>query len=256
MKLPYKHKMTVAGHRGDSHNQYENTMEAFEAAILAGADMIETDVRMTRDNELVLIHDATGLRTACDARPIAEMTLEEVQMLNVGDCCNPRSVPTLEAFLSWASKQDELMLNIELKEYYNPGNEERCRICTDMVVAMVKKYHLENRVVFNSFDAWPLQYIDEKYGHSFMLHGFYPYSAMMHTDRNPDEFLYCACIWGDCKNQSHYQHLQSVGIEPWVGASFTSSAMLDLAYHYGATLVTTNAPADTITKLKELGIRK
>ena len=48
MKLPYRHPMTVAAHRGDSYCCYENTVEAFEAAIAAGADMIETDVRMTR----------------------------------------------------------------------------------------------------------------------------------------------------------------------------------------------------------------
>ena len=53
----------VAGHRGDSANYPENTMAAFRAAIEAGADMIETDVRLTRDGVPVLIHDKLVDRT-------------------------------------------------------------------------------------------------------------------------------------------------------------------------------------------------
>ena len=255
MKLPYRHPMTVAAHRGDSYCCFENTMEAFEAALAAGADMIETDVRMTKDGHLVLMHDSSGKRTAGDCRKIADMTLEEVRLLNVGSEFHPLRVPTLEELLQWAAPCDGLMLNIELKEYYEPGNEERCKDCVDKVVAMVRKYGLADRIVLNSFDAWPLQYADEAYDHSFMLHGFYPYEGMMRVDRNPDEYLYCACIWGTVKRKEHYDHLLRVGIEPWVGASFTSTDILDMACRYGAVLVTTNHPGDTIERLKGLGKR-
>lgn len=255
MKLPCKHPMTVAAHRGDSYCCFENTMEAFEAGRLAGADMIETDVRMTKDGHLVLMHDASGKRTAADDRKIADMTLEEVRSLNVGSEFHPLPVPTLEELLQWAVPYDVLMLNIELKEYYEPGNEARCKECTDKVVELVRKYDLTDRIVLNSFDAWPLQYADEAYGHSFMLHGFYPYEGMMRVDRDPDEYLYCACIWGNVKCKEHYDHLLQVGIEPWVGASFTSTDMLDMACRYGAVLVTTNHPGDTIERLKGLGKR-
>ena len=255
MKLSYKHPMTVAAHRGDSYCCYENTMEAFEAALATGAEMIETDVRMTKDGQLVLMHDDNCKRTAGDLRRIADMTWEEVQKLNVGSDIHPLSVPTLEELLQWTTLHDELMLNIELKEYHEPGNEERCKNCVDIVVAMVKKYGLADRIVLNSFDAWPLQYADEAYDHSFMLHGFYPYEGMRHVDRNPDEYLYCACIWGNVKIKEHYDHLLKVGIEPWVGASFTSTDMLDMACRYGAVLVTTNHPGDTIERLKGLGKR-
>lgn len=49
-------KMTVAAHRGDCYNYYENTMTAFENAIKAGADMIETDVHLSKDNVIFLMH--------------------------------------------------------------------------------------------------------------------------------------------------------------------------------------------------------
>lgn len=253
MKLPYRYGMTVAAHRGDSYCCFENTMEAFKAAVAVGADMVETDVRMTKDGHLVLMHDGSGKRTADVPLRISESTLAEVLKLNVGSEFHPLSVPTLEEFLVWASAIDGLMLNIELKEYYEPGNEERCKECADKIVSMVLKYGLENRIVLNSFDAWPLQYIDDTYGHRFMLHGFYPYEGMMRVDRNPDEYLYCACLWGNVKDKKNYDHLLNVGIEPWVGASFTSTENLYMACRYGAVLVTTNHPSDTIERLKGLG---
>ena len=63
MRLTNDFRMTVAGHRGDSYNYYENTMAAFKEAHLSGADMIETDVRLTKDGVLVLMHDDTVNRT-------------------------------------------------------------------------------------------------------------------------------------------------------------------------------------------------
>ena len=55
--------MRVAAHRGFSEKYPENTMEAFRAAIELDVDEIETDVRVTADGELVLIHDETVNRT-------------------------------------------------------------------------------------------------------------------------------------------------------------------------------------------------
>ena len=90
-------KMLVAAHRGDSYNHAENTMDAFRAAIQAGADMIETDVHLTRDGVLVLIHDDKVDRTTDGHGLVAEMTFEELRRLNAGSLYNPAQIPTLEA---------------------------------------------------------------------------------------------------------------------------------------------------------------
>jgi len=255
MGFDYKRGFAVAAHRGDSHNCYENTMEAFEAGRAAGSDMIETDVRMTLDGVLVLMHDEKVLRTTGQPGEIRSMTYEEVSKLNAGDVFQPASVPTLDEFLRWAAPYENLWLNIELKEYFYPGNEERCRECVDKVVALLRKYGLEKRIVLNSFDAYPLEYADETYNHEFMIHGFYPYEAMKNVRRNPDEYLFCACIWGSVKTKAYYDYLLERGIEPWVGASLTSAQQLNMAAKYGAKLVTTNFPADILDKLKGLGLR-
>lgn len=250
----FVHPMTVAAHRGDWYNCFENTMEAFEAARLAGADMIETDIRMTADGVLVLMHDEKVIRTTGAEGQIKDMTLAEVQKLNAGCDTHPCSVPTLEEFLSWA-KTHKLLVNIEIKEYWYPGNENRCKECVDKIVAMVRKYDMVDDVILNSFDAWVLEYADEAYDHTFKLHGFYPYAGMKNVSRNPDEYLYCACIWGCNKKKEYFDYLLERGIEPWVGASLTSYDMLEMAYRYGAKLVTTNHPADCIEKLKGMGAR-
>lgn len=255
MSFAYRHAMTVAAHRGDSYNDYENTMPAFENARLAGSDMVETDIRMTKDGHLILMHDEDPVRTTGFSGKIQDMTLDEVLSLNAGSPTTPLKVPTLEEFLAWAAQYPELLLNLELKEYYYPGNEERCRVCIDKTITLVRKYGLEKRIVLNSFDAWVLEYADEAYDHQFPLHGFYPYSAMRNVRRNPDEYLFCACLWGNLHDKTLYEYLIQRGIEPWVGASCKTHELLCVACHNGAKLVTTNYPGDTIEKLKKIGAR-
>lgn len=254
MRFPYRHTMTVAAHRGDSHNYYENTMEAFEKAVEAGCDMIETDIRMTSDGHLVLFHDENLFRVTGKLGKICEMTLEEVRKVNVGNELHPLQIPTLDEFLAWSAKQG-IWLNLELKEYWFPGNEERCRLTVEKTIELVRKYGLEKDIILNSFDAWPLEYADETYNHEFLIHGFYPYHNMKNVNRNPDEYLYCACICGTEKDKSRFDYLLERGIEPWVGAGVTSSDALELAVHYGAKLITTNCPGECIEKLKGLGYR-
>ena len=58
-----KDNIYVAAHRGWSKKYPENTMLSFKKALELGVDQLETDVRITRDNQLVLIHDATVDRT-------------------------------------------------------------------------------------------------------------------------------------------------------------------------------------------------
>ena len=246
-------KMSVAGHRGDCKNFPENTMSAFLAAYESGADMIETDVRLTKDLELIIMHDETLDRTTNGSGFVREKTVEEIIKLNAGREDMPQSVPLFEDFLSWISKTG-LTLNIEIKEYNVGDNKERCDLCIEKVIALVEKYGMAERILINSFDAYVLEYCYKKWGKKYMLHGFYPYSIMWNVDINPDEYLYCACIF-DSPNKELYDHLVEVGIEPWIGAGVRDKDLLSVCLDNGARLITTNDPKDIIEKLKELGAR-
>ena len=77
-------RVILAAHRGDRLKHPENSIPAFKSAIDFGVDMIETDIRMSKDGELVIIHDRSALRTAGVDRNIDEMTLFEIKELDIG----------------------------------------------------------------------------------------------------------------------------------------------------------------------------
>lgn len=253
MKITFENRMMVAAHRGDSYNYYENTMEAYRAAIESGADMLEIDVHLTKDMVPVLIHDHTVDRTTDKKGLVSEMTYEELRQLNAGGKEDQQTIPTLEEFLELIS-ETKILLNLEIKEYYQDGNEERCHFCIKECVKLIEKYGYAEKMVFNCFDAYVLEYIAEKYKGKYMLHGYYPYSIMSNVKRNPDEYLYCACVFDD-RQKEYYDYLQSKGIEPWIGAGVTKAGHLKECYELGAKLVTTNFPGDCICKLEHIGAR-
>ena len=248
--INHKRILSVAGHRGDPSHYPENTMSAFISSYEKGADMIETDVRLTKDLALILMHDATVDRTTDGSGLVKDMTLDEILKLNAGTAEKPEKVPLFEDFFAWASKT-ELTVNIEIKEYMGEGNRERCDLCIEKIIELVEKYGMCERILINSFDAYVLEYCYKKWGKRYMLHGFYPYDIMWDKQMNPDEYLYCACIF-DSENKECYDHLKSIGIEPWIGAGVREKDLLARCISLGAKLITTNDTADVIQKLNEI----
>jgi glycerophosphoryl diester phosphodiesterase len=96
-------KPLVVAHRGASVEQPENTIPAFEAAIDAGADAVEFDVRMTADGHAVVMHDPDVSRTTEGTGLVSEMTLEEIRKLGV-----PTLEETLECLASRAAVDIEI----------------------------------------------------------------------------------------------------------------------------------------------------
>jgi len=79
----------IIGHRGIPHLTPENTMASFRAAVENGADGLETDVQMTKDGELVLIHDETLDRTTNGKGLVLTHTLSELKSLDAGSKFDP-----------------------------------------------------------------------------------------------------------------------------------------------------------------------
>ena len=78
------HTRPVIAHRGASAYAPENTLAAFRRALELGADALELDVRLTRDGEVVVAHDATLLRMTGDPRRVAQCTLAELRAVDAG----------------------------------------------------------------------------------------------------------------------------------------------------------------------------
>jgi glycerophosphoryl diester phosphodiesterase len=91
-------QIAVISHRGEHLKHAENTLPAFQAAIDAGADYFELDVRTTSDGRLVLMHDRTVDRTTNGKGPVREMTFGQIRALSAGGA----QPPTLEEALNLA----------------------------------------------------------------------------------------------------------------------------------------------------------
>jgi glycerophosphoryl diester phosphodiesterase len=77
-------KIMVISHRGEHLHHPENTIPAFQAAIDAGADYFEGDIRTTSDGKLVLMHDSTVNRMTNGTGPVQDMTFEQIRALDAG----------------------------------------------------------------------------------------------------------------------------------------------------------------------------
>jgi glycerophosphoryl diester phosphodiesterase len=106
LSLALAAQIIVISHRGEHLAHPENTLPAFQAAIDAGADFFELDVRTTSDGRLVLMHDSTADRTTNGTGPIRKMSFDEVRALDAGARFAPQfagtKVPTFEEALSLA----------------------------------------------------------------------------------------------------------------------------------------------------------
>ncbi|MBJ9988243.1 MULTISPECIES: glycerophosphodiester phosphodiesterase [Paenibacillus] len=142
-------------HRGASAVCPENTMAAFARSLELGATGIETDVQLTRDGRLVLIHDETLSRTTNGSGWVKDHDLEELRKLDAGSWFHPdfadERLPLLEELLELV-QDTGTVVNIELKNTKVPyaGLEEK-------VIDMVRSYNLSERIVISSFNHYSLR---------------------------------------------------------------------------------------------------
>jgi glycerophosphoryl diester phosphodiesterase len=156
MKIDPLQKPIYIAHRGLSRRFPENTLAAFKGAIDAGAQMIELDVTLSRDRQLVVIHDETVDRTTNGTGPVNTVTLQQLIQLDAGSWFDPKfgdeRLPTLSQVLE--TVKGHLMVNIEIKpEAFEPSD------ATDsverQVLALVCKYEMMDEVLISSFH-WPV----------------------------------------------------------------------------------------------------
>lgn len=159
-------RILVHGHRGARAAMPENTLPAFEYAIKAGVDVLELDMSVTKDNVIVVSHDSTLSAPVCtgprDHVPIRTLTLAEVREYDCGAKQNPgfpkqktvpgTKMPTLDEVFTMA-KSSRVEFNIETK--INPKRPELAPSPDEfvkLVLDIVKKHGLEDRIILQSFD--------------------------------------------------------------------------------------------------------
>ncbi|WP_290369680.1 glycerophosphodiester phosphodiesterase family protein, partial [Peribacillus simplex] len=142
----------IFAHRGSAGTHPENTMSAFKEAARVGADGIETDVQLSKDGEVVIIHDEKLDRTTNASGYVKDRTLMELKTLNASAThkgkLGKEKIPTLEELFIWLY-DNQLFCNIELKNtlFLYPGLEEK-------VIRLIRTYEMEERVILSSFNHY------------------------------------------------------------------------------------------------------
>lgn len=149
----------IFAHRGASAYAPENTIPAFILAYEQGADGIELDVQLTKDGEVVVIHDETINRVSNGKGAVKDYTLEELRQFSF---CNhmpeyaaDAQIPTLEETLRLAAPWG-IKVNIELKTgiFCYPGIEEK-------TMEIVRKEGMDGRVIYSSFNHYSIRKIQK-----------------------------------------------------------------------------------------------
>lgn len=145
-------RVYVVAHRGFSGKAPENTLAAFTMAMETGADMLELDVRLSRDNAVVVIHDQRVDRTTDGRGLVQNMTLAELKSLDAGSWFarkySRERIPTLDEVLPIL--EDQTYVNIEVK---SDGLSSRGALELETrCLEIVRRNRMEKRVLFSSFD--------------------------------------------------------------------------------------------------------
>ncbi|MBA3017843.1 MAG: glycerophosphodiester phosphodiesterase [Proteobacteria bacterium] len=128
--------MMIMGHRGAAALEPENTLLSIRKAMEIGVDAVEIDVHLSKDKEIVVMHDSTLDRTTNGTGPVNNYTLSELKKYDAG---KGETIPTLQQVMELTDKKVSLV--IELKE----------KDTEKIVVEQIKKNKLEDNVYVISF---------------------------------------------------------------------------------------------------------
>ncbi|UUZ82261.1 hypothetical protein LJK88_49015 [Paenibacillus sp. P26] len=151
----------VAGHRGYKSAYPENTLLSFQKALELGVDMLEFDLRFSKDKAVVVIHDETVDRTTNGSGKVSDFDLEELKRLDAGGWFGPvfegLKIPTLRELCSLLEAYPKVLLNVEIKP------QEEATAVADQAIAILEEYGFLSRCVFTSFDADVIAHIHDTY---------------------------------------------------------------------------------------------
>jgi glycerophosphoryl diester phosphodiesterase len=153
--------IVVAAHRGYKSAYPENTLLAFQQALEFGVGMLEFDLRLSKDNVVMVFHDETLERTTNGAGHLSDYTLSELKQLDAGGwfgtCFEGLKIPTIEELCELLTSYPEALLNVEIK------SSVHAKEVVDKVVPMLNEYGYLSRCVFTCFNGEIIAYMYDTY---------------------------------------------------------------------------------------------
>jgi glycerophosphoryl diester phosphodiesterase len=144
----------VIAHRGDSAHRPENTLASFAGALEVGATIVELDVQLTRDGEVIVLHDPTLDRTTDTSGDARLLTLAEVRAASAGypalfgAAWKGERVPTLAEVLTLVRGRARVMIEVKTESV---GDDEAGGI-EARTIEVVRRLEMAERVAIISFD--------------------------------------------------------------------------------------------------------
>lgn len=201
----------IIAHRGLINKDIkENTLEAFLNAIRSGYDGIELDIRKTKDNKIVVLHDALINRTSNGTGYIKNKTYKELKKINFGTNKYPTKIPLLKEVLE--NIKNNLII-IEMKDDFTTKELEdvlKYNKNNKILICSFFKHHLENikdlkipKGLINYLLNSNINY--EKYDFYLLYYKYYNENFLNALNNiNKELYLYGIKNYKDIKNTKYY----------------------------------------------------
>lgn len=143
-------KPIIVAHRGASAYAPENTLASIKKAIAMGVDMVEIDVQLTKDKQIVLMHDLTVDRTTNGKGRVKDLLFDDIRKLDAGLWFSTEfageKIPTLEEVIETVKGKCKLLIEVKRVKTKNPEIEAK-------IIQLIDKYKAYNWCVVQSFET-------------------------------------------------------------------------------------------------------
>lgn len=244
-------EVLVAGHRGMKAFYPENTLLSFRKALEQKVDMLELDLNLTRDKQVVVIHDNTLDRTTDGTGYIHDFTLSEIKRLDAGKPFSGEfaglTVPTLQEFCDLIDSYPDLLLNVEIKE--------KTHETVDLAMQILQRRGWVEKSVFTCFDAEIVGYLHDRY--QVKTQGFPDFlmQNFVAGDRGTYAKMHAVGIAMKYLTRELVREFEDRGILPWSYCPDTDAEVLQ-SLECGVRLVTVNNPEPALRILTEKGLHR
>lgn len=240
-----RYEVIIAGHRGYSTAYPENTLLSFRKALEIGVDMIEFDLHLTKDKEIVVIHDYTLDRTTNGSGYVRDVTIAELKKLDAGIWFSREfegeKIPTLDELLSITLGNKKLLYNVEIKE--------KTYETVDLTINALESAGIIDRCFITCFDANIIKYAYCKY--HVKCQGFPGF--MMKNFEEGDEgtysFMYSVGIEKSYLTKELTDFFVDMNIIPWAYCIDDKESTLKIM-ELGIPLITCNDPVPALELLR------
>lgn len=156
-----QHSVKIIGHRGSARPYPENSLEAIIYGVLSGAEMIETDLRLSKDEEVVLCHDENLSRLTGKKLNISDMTWEEISDIPLKSKGSLLGLARLKDVFKIISL--DVQFYLELKA----SKSSRCtgwdKKLADKVISIIKKEKRKKQCLLMSFNPALVRYLKKEH---------------------------------------------------------------------------------------------